>query len=74
MAISVRISDEDLTLIKKYSKLHGISVSDFARRAMLEKIEDEFDLAELDKAIEEWRKNPVTYSQEEVWRMLETDE
>ena len=57
MTMTLRISDEDSRLIKDFAKLHGISASEFMRRAALEKIED--DLAD-----------PVTYSHEEMGRLL----
>ncbi|MBQ2455970.1 MAG: ribbon-helix-helix protein, CopG family, partial [Firmicutes bacterium] len=44
MTISLRLSDEDADLIKRYSELHNISVSELVRQAVLEKIEDEYDL------------------------------
>lgn len=71
MGISLRLNDNDAALVKSYAKMHGLSVSEFARQAMLDRIEDEFDLADLNEAIAEWEKNPVTYSHEEVWRRLD---
>ena len=40
---------------------------------MLERIEDEYDLAAYNEAMEEYRKSPVSYSHAEVVRMLEDD-
>lgn len=71
MAVSLRLSPDDTALVKSYAQMHGISVSEFARKAMLEKIEDEFDLSELDNAIKKWEKDPVTYSHEEAWRLID---
>jgi len=48
-----------------------ISVSDLVRNALLEKIEDEYDLECYKKAIEEYNKNPKTYTLEEVKERLE---
>lgn len=73
MTISLRLNDDELQLFKKYAALHGISVSELVRQSVLERIEDEFDLAAYEKAMEEYRDNPVTYSHEEVCRMLEQD-
>lgn len=74
MGISLRLNDNDAALVKSYAKMHGLSVSEFARQAMLDRIEDEFDLADLNEAITEWEKNPVTYSHEETWRILDSDQ
>ena len=45
-------------------------MSDMIRNAVLEKIEDEYDLQCYEKAIEEYRNNPVTYSLDEVEKEL----
>ena len=68
MTVSIRMSDEDTRLIKDYAKLHGVTVSDFLRRAALEKIEDELDLRAAEKAYAEYLANPVTYSHEEIMK------
>ena len=51
-----------------------LTVSEFIRQSVMEQIEDEYDLKAYEKAMEEYRKNPVTYTHEEVCRMLELDE
>ena len=66
MTISVRLNDRDTELFKKYAEMHGMSVSDMVRRAVMERIEDEFDLQCYYKAMEEYKKNPVTYTLDEV--------
>ena len=54
MTISVRLSDKDTELIKAYADINNISLSDLIRNAVLEKIEDEYDLESYRKAIEEY--------------------
>lgn len=71
MTISVRLNDADTDLIKAYAKLNNISISDLVRNAILEKIEDEYDLKCYYKAMEEYKKNPKTYTSEEVKQMME---
>ena len=70
MAISLRLSDEDTLLIKKYAALHNISVSELLRQAVLEKIEDEYDLQCYEKAMSLYKSDPATYSLEEVEKEL----
>lgn len=70
MTISVRLSDEDTELIKAYAKMNNISLSDLIRNAVLEKIEDEYDLECYNKAIKEYNKNPKTYTMEEAKKEL----
>ena len=70
MTISVRLNDKDTKLIKAYADMNNISLSDLVRNAVLEKIEDEYDLEYYKKAMEEYKKNPKTYTHEEVKEMM----
>lgn len=70
MAISVRLNEEDTELFKSYAEMNNLSLSDMIRKAVLEKIEDEYDLKCYAEAIQEYRNNPVTYSLEEVEKEL----
>ncbi|MBQ3408200.1 MAG: CopG family transcriptional regulator [Clostridia bacterium] len=70
MTISVRLSDKDSELIKAYAEMNGMSISDLVRKAILEKIEDEYDLECYYKAMEDYEKNPKTYTSDEVKQML----
>ncbi|MDR2108240.1 MAG: DUF6290 family protein, partial [Coriobacteriales bacterium] len=62
--MTIRISDEDKELIKAYAKVHGTSVAEVLRSSAIERIEDEFDLAELNEAIA--TSNGVFYTLDEV--------
>lgn len=73
MTISVRLNEEDTELFKKYAELNNVSLSEMIRNAVLEKIEDEYDLKCYQEAITEYRKNPVTYTHEEVARLLDLE-
>ncbi len=70
MTISVRLSDKDTELIKAYAKMNNISLSDLVRNAVLEKIEDEYDLKSYYEAMEEYKKNTKTFTHEEVKEMM----
>ena len=70
MTMTLRISDEDSRLIKDFARLHGMSASEFMRRAALEKIEDELDVRAAEKAYADYLADPVTISHEEMGRML----
>ena len=70
MTITIRMSDEDSRLIRDYARLHGTTVSEFMRRAALEKIEDELDIRAAEKAYAEYLADPVTYSHEEIMKEL----
>lgn len=70
MTISLRLSEEDTKLIKDYAKINNMSVSDLIRKAVIEKIEDEIDLDAYNKAIKEFKKNPKTYTLDEIEKEL----
>ena len=70
MTISIRLNDEDTMLFKKYAEMNGLSVSELVRQSVIEHIEDEYDLKAYEKAIEEYKNNPVTYSLDEVKKEL----
>lgn len=70
MTISLRLSEEDSLLIKKYAEINSLSVSELIRQSVMEKIESEYDLEMFSKALAEYKENPVTYSLDEVEREL----
>lgn len=71
MTISLRLNNADSELVKAYAEMQGVSVSELLRRSVLERIEDEFDLKAYEEAMAEYKKNPVTYSLEEVIEELD---
>ncbi|QCT72967.1 type II toxin-antitoxin system RelB family antitoxin [Eubacterium maltosivorans] len=71
MAVSVRLNKEDEALIRNYAQMKNLSVSEAIRQAVMEKIEDEFDLKVYYEAMAEYKENPVTYTLDEVERELE---
>lgn len=70
MTISLRLTDEDTLLIKKYAELNKLSVSELLRQTVMERIENEYDLEIFDKAMKEYKENPVTYTLAEIEREL----
>ena len=45
MTISLELPDEDVALFKKYADIHNMSLSEFIRNTVFERIEDEYDLS-----------------------------
>lgn len=70
MTISVRLSEADTELIKSYAELNNISVSELVRQSVMEKIEDEIDLKLFDEAMDDFKKNPKTYTLDEAEKEL----
>lgn len=70
MTISVRFNEADAELVRKYAKMQGVTISELIRRAVIERIEDEIDLIAYKRAMAEFKKNPVTYTLEEIEKDL----
>ena len=68
MAVSLRVSNEEMSVIKSYAEIRGTTVSDVVREAILEKIEDEFDIKTYSK---EMKNNQKTYTHAELLRKLD---
>ncbi|MDO4183553.1 MAG: DUF6290 family protein [Coriobacteriia bacterium] len=49
--MTLRMDDADAEVVRKYAAFQGVSISDFLRDAVFEKIEDSQDLADLRAAI-----------------------
>lgn len=71
MTISLRLSEEDSTLIKQYAEMKKMNVSELIRQTVIEKIQDEYDLSAFKNAMEAYKNNPISYSHDEVKKMLE---
>lgn len=72
MSFSIRLTTEERSLAESYAKLHSMSLGDAFKRALFEKIEDEYDVAVADEAYEEYvmsgkKSRPI----EEVWKELD---
>ncbi len=70
MTISVRFSEEETDLIKKYASQNRLSVSDLIRSTMMERIEQEYDRKAYQQAMAAYKKNPVTHTLDEVEQKL----
>lgn len=66
MTISLELPEEDAALFKKYADLQNMSLSDFIRNTVFERIENEYDLKVYKEALEEFKKEPTTYSLDEM--------
>ncbi len=72
MSFSIRLTPDERNLAESYAKIHGISLSEAFRKALFEKIEDEFDLKIAEEAMQEYeasgqKSRPIT----ELWKELE---
>lgn len=61
--MTMRVNDADASMIRKFAKFEGKTISDFIRDAVLEKIEDQEDLETLRNAISQDNGERYTHSQ-----------
>ena len=57
MAFSIRLTDEERQLAESYARLHAISLSEAFKKALFERIEDEFDIAIGQESYDEYVAN-----------------
>ena len=70
--ISLRVPERELDIFKAYAKHNNTTLSEIIRVAMLEKIEDEYDLKvfeeyETEKQAETLKTRPIN----DLWKELE---
>ena len=63
---SIRFTKEEERAINEYADFANRSFSDVVKSAILDKLEDEYDIKVGQEAYEEYLKDPVTYTHEEV--------
>ncbi|MEG2575703.1 MAG: DUF6290 family protein [Christensenella sp.] len=72
MAFSIRLTEEEKKLADSYARVHAVSVGEAFKRALFERIEDEYDIALAEEAYDDYVKSgrksrPI----EEVWKELD---
>ena len=68
MAYSIRLTEEERLLAESYAKLHSYSLAEAFKKALFEKIEEEYDIAIANEAYDEYvasgkKSRPIT----ELW-------
>lgn len=72
MSFSIRLTEEERALAESYSKLHSLSLGEAFKKALFEKIEDEYDLKVAEDSYAEYEKEgkkskPIS----ELWKELD---
>lgn len=72
MAFSIRLTEEEKSLVESYAKIHAMSLGEAFKRALFERIEDEYDVTVGREAYDEYAKNgkksrPIS----ELWKELD---
>ena len=69
MAFSIRLTDEEKKLAESYAKIHSLSLGEAFKKALFEKIEDEYDITVASEAYEEYTKDGKTSRPiSELWK------
>ena len=72
MSFSIRLSVEEKKLAESYAKLHAMSLGEAFKKALFEKIEDEYDVIVAEEAYNDYindgkKSRPIS----ELWKELE---
>ena len=72
MSFSIRLTTEERNLAESYARVHAMSVGEAFKKALFEKIEDEYDLVIANEAYDEYVKEgrksrPIN----ELWKELD---
>ncbi|MDD4139414.1 MAG: DUF6290 family protein [Eubacteriales bacterium] len=72
MAFSIRLTEDERALAESYAKIHSYSLAEAFKKALFEKIEEEYDVAVYHAAYKEYEESgkksrPI----EELWKELE---
>ena len=54
MSFSIRLTDEERALAESYAKLHSFSLAEAFKKALFEKIEDEYDVTVAQEAYQDY--------------------
>ena len=71
--LTIRLSKEEERLIRNYCKINNISLNRLFKKTFAEVLEDQDDYEWALKAVERFKKNPKTYTHEEVMKMCNLD-
>ena len=71
MSFSIRLTTEEKSLAESYAKLHSMSLGEAFKKALFEKIEEEYDITIADEAYNEYvnhgkKSRPIS----ELWKEL----
>ncbi|MBR2140030.1 MAG: hypothetical protein IJ963_04110 [Phascolarctobacterium sp.] len=72
MSFSIRLTNEERMLAESYAKIHSLSLGEAFKKALFERIEDEYDLVVASEAHDEYVKSgrksrPI----DELWKELD---
>ncbi len=74
MAFSIRLTEDERMLAESYAKIHSYSLAEAFKRALFEKIEDEYDIVIAESAYKEYvDSGRKSTSVQDFWRELDEE-
>ncbi len=70
MTVSIKLNKNDTKLLKELAAKNKLSVSEYVRIAVFERIEDEYDLATYNQAIKAYKANSETVTHRDLKKLL----
>lgn len=72
MAFSIRLTEQEKKIADSYARLHSMSLGEAFKRALFEKIEEEYDISVFEEAYADYQRDgeksrPI----EELWQELD---
>lgn len=72
MSFTIELTEQEKQLADSYARLHSLTLTEAFKRALFEKIEEEYDIAVGEEALKEYEESgkksrPV----EELWKELD---
>ena len=72
MAFSIRLTEHEKKIAESYARLHSMSLGEAFKKALFEKIEEEYDISIFEEAYKDYlqeglKNRPI----EELWRELD---
>ena len=68
--VTLTFNDKAVELMKGFAAKKGLSLSEYCKQAILDRLEDDEDIRDADAAYAEYLKNPVTISHEQLKQEL----
>ena len=74
MAFSIRLTDEERNVAETYAKINSISLGEAFKKALFEKIEDEYDFNLVEEAYKKYFKSGKKATPiKDFWRELDNE-
>ena len=68
--VTLTFHEKAIELMKEFAAKKGITLTEYCKQAVLDRLEDDEDIRDADAAYAEYLKNPVTISHEQLQREL----